>query len=486
VTIVVAVLAYSLLKSTANKGSGSVVVRARLSDVRSLPVGAPVTVAGLPVGTIAARRVGAGYAEIDILFKSSVDLRENATLYKRRISLMARPSLEIDPGDSDKPLSGKYIERVVEGTQIGEVLEGVSDALPSVQSGAGEAMLRVEQLRARVNGPFTERVVALDKATADVGQRVHNRLGSIDSTLTRGETLDLDVRGTVRPQLSRIRRLSNKARDVARSAQEWVARTGPKSRASINEVDINWNKYSEPLVALDEGQEGFGSLLNSPQLHQDFVDATDDTRIYLRSLTTWQMRVGLKTEFGFNAGAPKGYVTVKAGRTNRFFYIELVGSPQGGSPEASVTYDAANDVWNRNVSITNELRITTQFASRVGPAILRFGFKESSFGIGADVDLIDDRLTLSADIFELGVGDLPRVKLAASYRMFSQLYLLAGLDDALNSPQTINTVGANDTNNLSEVHLGRDFFLGAGLQFSDRDLGMLLRIGGTALAAFAI
>ena len=89
-------------------------VRARLSDVRGLPVGAPVTLAGLQVGTVVARRVGSGYAEIDIRFGKRIDLRKDAVLYKRRTSLLSGPSLEIDPGRSEEPLPGKYIERVVE------------------------------------------------------------------------------------------------------------------------------------------------------------------------------------------------------------------------------------------------------------------------------------------------------------------------------------------------------------------------------------
>ena len=58
-----------------------------------------------------------------------------------------------------------------------------------------------------------------------------------------------------------------------------------------------------------------------------------------------------------------------------------------------------------------------------------------------------------------------------------------GLDDVLNPGRTIRTEGDEDTNNLSEVYLGRDFYLGAGLEFSDRDLASLLRIGGSALSS---
>jgi len=42
-------------------------------------------------------------------------------------------------------------------------------------------------------------------------------------------------------------------------------------------------------------------------------------------------------------------------------------------------------------------------------------------------------------------------------------------------------VSGNESQTLSEVYVGRDFFLGASLRFSDRDLAALMRIGGSAL-----
>ncbi len=486
-TLLIAAAAFLLLKASATKSGGRGTVRARLSDVRSLPVGAPVTLAGLPVGAIVERRVGSGYAEIEIEFASKIDLREDAVLYKRRISLLSGPSLEIDPGESEQHLEGGYIVRVVETNQIGDVLYEISEALPGMHTKAAEGMLRVEQARARVNGPLRDRLLEFDEATQDVGKRMHERLTSMDEALKVGETVHFDARGAILPVLDRSDELALLARESMTEAQEWVARSAAETRKSVNDsTNIDWSPYADPISAIDDGEGTLGTLLNNPEIHDDVMEMTQDTRAFMRSLVNWQMHVGLRSEYGFNAGRPKTYITLKAGRTDRFYYIELVTSPQGGAPEVSTTYDADSNTWIRDVTIPSKLRITAQWANRLGPVTFRYGLKESSMGAGTDLHLIDNRLTLSADIFELAVADRPRVKLAASLRLFGQLYVMGGLDDILNDGRTLITDGPDKPMALSEFYLGRDFYLGAGLQFSDRDLAALMRIGGGALTRLAL
>ncbi|MCP4449622.1 MAG: MCE family protein [Myxococcales bacterium] len=484
--IVVAISGFALLKKATNQTSAASHIRARLMDVRALPVGAPVTLAGLPVGAIVKRRVGSGYAEIDIEFSSEIDLRKDATLFKRRISLLSGPSLEIDPGMSDEKLSGRYIERVVETNPIGDVLYEVSEALPQLREGAADGVYRAEKMRARVNGPFREQLEQFDEAAEDIARRMHHSLGKMNDALKRGEDIHFVPRESIEPFFTRSDQLTRKAHDSLGRAREWMVRSATRARKKVEETSVDWSEFSGPTASVDDGNGTLGTLLNNDELHEDIVQITNDTRSFVKSVVHWKMNVGLKTEFGINAREPTGYVTIKAGREDRFYYIEVVGSPRGGAPEASVAYDQTSDSWVREIQIRDSFRITAQYAAKVGPATLRYGFKESTFGAGADVDLIDDRLVVSADIFEFGVADLPRVKLAASLRLFGQLYMLAGLDDALNPGRTIDTSGANDTNGLSELYLGRDLYFGARLQFSDRDLGMLLRIGSTALGALVL
>jgi hypothetical protein len=79
---------------------------------------------------------------------------------------------------------------------------------------------------------------------------------------------------------------------------------------------------------------------------------------------------------------------------------------------------------------------------------------------------------------------------AAAYELFGFLYVLAGVDELLNSPDELviepvqgATVSGDDVPiQFEEFRFGRDYFVGAMIQFNDLDLAALLTVGGAALA----
>src|SRR5690606_38930956 len=112
--------------------------------------------------------------------------------------------------------------------------------------------------------------------------------------------------------------------------------------------------------------------------------------------------------------------------------------------------------------------------------------KESTGGIGADADVswLNRRLRLSADLFDATFDKYPRVKLTAAVELFRHLYLLGGVDELLNTPDTLSIVSGTDDVPIQfdRFHIGRDYFIGGMLRFNDEDLAALLTVGGSALA----
>jgi hypothetical protein len=476
---------FILLKKSVEPSTDAAIVRARLSDVRGMPIGAPVTLAGLEVGAIVERRVGSGYAEIDIQFNSQIDLRKDATLFKKRSSLLSGPRLEIDPGHSEEKLPTKYIERVVETSEIGDILYEISETLPAVSRKSEDGLTQAENLRAQVNGPFRDQVIAFDEATKDIHSRMNNRLTKMDEALKVGENLEFDAQAAIDPKFARARELTELARDSLERARGWVTRSAEATRRQVDDSKIDWSPYSTPIRKIDEGEGTLGTLLNSSELHDDTLELTGRARSFVRAYVNWKMRIGLRGEYSAIGREGRAYLTIKAGRTNRYFYVELLSTSKGSRPATTARYDAPSGTWQRDITITNKLRLTAQWARRLGPIVFRYGLKESSFGAGADLELIDNRLEISADVFEFGQADRPHLKVAATYRIFGQLYVLGGMDDLLNPGVNYNIAnnGSNRPQALDEIYVGRDYYLGGSLRFSDRDLANLLRIGGDALGS---
>ena len=80
-------------------------------------------------------------------------------------------------------------------------------------------------------------------------------------------------------------------------------------------------------------------------------------------------------------------------------------------------------------------------------------------------------------MFDATFDTYPRVKLAAAYELFRHVYILGGVDELLNTPQTLPIVTrqlATCRSSSRTFHYGRDYFLGGMLRFNDEDLAALL------------
>ena len=151
-------------------------------------------------------------------------------------------------------------------------------------------------------------------------------------------------------------------------------------------------------------------------------------------------------------------------RTSRTVNTAICGTP-GAATGCFPNFPARVD------TITTErvLKFSAYLAKRYGPVSGRFGILENTGGFGIKFHLMNDSLTLSADAWEFAnpLKDKPRLKLYADYRFLGHLLFTVGADDVLN-PAFV------DVNAPTRIISGRDFFLGAGVFFTDDDIKLLI------------
>jgi phospholipid/cholesterol/gamma-HCH transport system substrate-binding protein len=322
---------------------------------------------------------------------------------------------------------------------------------------------------------------------------------TLNSSLERIDLVTQDVRSItsdadtkVNRILENIDRASLEARDLVTSARQEVETTGKKAREKLDLVDELVVRSTSVATKLDEDEGTLGRLVNDSTIADNIEDITDDARGFVQTLLGMQTYVGLRSEYMVSAASANNYVTVELWtRPDKYYLIEFNRGPRGEYPEVELVSDPVNnpgagDMLQRRVTIRDGTRLTFQIAKRMDWVTLRFGIKESSGGVGVDGQWFDDRLKVSADLFDTSFDDVPRLKIAAAFEFFSHLYVLGGVDDVFNDPLEVS-VGelADDIPNIFEtVHFGRDYFLGGMVRFNDLDLTALLTIGsGIVLAA---
>ena len=93
---------------------------------------------------------------------------------------------------------------------------------------------------------------------------------------------------------------------------------------------------------------------------------------------------------------------------------------------------------------------------------MRAGIIQSTGGFGVDYNFFNKKLTFSSEVFGFGRPEGVDVRVYARYKFYSAFYVIAGGDDLLNK-------GNGNLDGTSAAG-----FIGAGLDFTDDDLKLLL------------
>ena len=505
--IVMVIGSFGVFKTVSQKPSGEsdFSVWARLDDAAGLPEGSQVVIAGLPVGQVSNLRIDGRFARVTVRVRDDVVIWDNAILYKKSSSLLGNFYLEIDPGTAEtvtvlgertpstRLKSGAEITRVVEATSVDMLLRRLDESLPKVDAVLLSVRDLSEDVRGIVNGPLSSLMGRIDTLVQEEAGTVSNILQRTDRTLGRIEAITQDIRGVtsnanvrVKAILDNLDKASEEARGLLEVAKSEVEQTGSTLRERIDSFEEVIDPTASVMRKIDDDEGTLGRLVNDSKIADNVEDITEDAKGFLGTLFGMQTYVGLRSEYSVLSGLGRHYVSIELQtRPDKFYYIELSKGPRGNAPDTTLVYVPGVDEWQRNIIIEDKMRFSFQFAKRYDWLTMRFGLKESTGGVGADAAWFDSRLKLSVDIFEPSFDDFPRLKVAAAYEFFGGLYILGGIDDALNARDEIVPLplGDDTPNQFETIPYGRDYFLGAMLRFNDLDLTALLLVGGSALGA---
>lgn len=498
-------------------------VYALFSDATGLANQSRVQIAGLNVGEVIDRRIEpppahppsdeerATRARVTIAMRAGTPLWSNATIFKKTASLLGEYYLEIDPGtptspDPTGPSGSKkneplgegcdikpencQIKNVVEAVTTGDVLVRIQETLPILR----DILLDVREL---THGPLKDIAnsvkTGVDKNSAAAEQLLHHvdAIALDIKSMTGGKPSE-----DLRQSLDNIREASDALRSAMQKGEKQVDPTATKVQNDLDKLGTaidNLNRTLENMADVStkvkNGEGTVGRLLNDDTIANNVEQLTTDASNFLGSITRLQTLIGLRSEYNVVANSLKTYISVQLqSRPDKFFLIELIDDPRG-SRSSQRTFTTTDDPTKpvtsntETVTVTDKFRFSFMLAKRLflldGKMALtgRFGIKESSGGIGLDMELPISLASswfrtfeLKSDIFDFRTNIYPRLKLLAALEFYRHIWIVGGLDDAFNGRGP--GVGGST---------GRDYFFGIQLTFNDDDLRSLLAVGGAAL-----
>jgi len=473
---------------------------ARFRDGSRLQVGSPVVIAGIRIGDVTRISIEGRFARIDMRLKDGVELPVDSFVTRRADSLFGDSYIEIIPGAAGAGAgnarllrSGEPIPHVIEGAATDTVLRNIETALPKVDNALDAVHAFLIDSRQWVQGPMDRRLASASDWLAE--GHIEGPLSVTERALERIEGATARAAGVLAGTAPEVNRSLRRADEAIEAARRGIADTQSRlvqamrdAREGLGAVDPAVAQMAELITAIDRGETDdwrgtLGRLVNDPGLHEDLEDATAAAEEAVHGFNRFRSWLGARVELGAFSHAFRFYATAELrARNDKFYLVELEKSALGGVPQDALTDAAGTAVYTRTQQIRDQLRFTAQFGKQFRFFQVRGGLKDSTFGFGGDALLADGRLRLSADLFG-SFQRTPRLKLAASFAVLRSIFVIAGIDDALNAPGYLPIYTGNTSVpvDFREVRYGRDYFIGGALHFNDADLSTLLRVYGALL-----
>ena len=507
-------------------------VFAVFDDATGLGVRSRAQIAGIPIGQVDRVELDqtTSKARVWIKIKKDYKLHRDAGITKRSESILGDFLLDVTPGSPGEPLlqDGDEIKNVVK-------LQGMNEIFASMGKIANDISDVTSNLRKVLGSEAGENnlrsiIASLQRITAGIERTIDKSGSKIDAVLTNFEGFSGDLRklssgesGDIVAILKNTRAATEEARDILRTIGNVVgSQNQGELKQSVSGIKSSVEKLDKSLAniqavtdRINKGEGTLGHLINDDKLAKNLDKASTSISNLLGSAESLKIEVNERSELLIgapgglkaNLASPltidnvsantaynpwtKNYFGVRIiPRPDKWYGLEVVDDPRGLTKQVKTQNLALCGIdpvtkkgvpcypnYPDNVTTTTterQIKFSVYMAKRYGAVSGRFGIFENTGGFGVKVHLFNDALTFSADAYEFAnpLKDHPRVKLYADYRFLDHLLVTAGADDLVNKRV------ADDTE-LTRIISGRDFFIGAGVYFTDDDISKLIGLAAS-------
>lgn len=488
----------TFVKKGGMKEDEGVTVFAYFRDASGLNQRSRVQIAGIAVGEIIDIKLEGIKAKATIRIRRDIHVRQDATLTKRSESLLGDYMLDLTPGTETYPelKDGEEIKRVLDAQGMEQLFGTLNTITADIQAVTGS----LKQVLGGEHGQGSMEAIVknLVTLTETMQRMIGDSASKLDQILANVEAVSSDVKTLTGKESASISNIVNNIEVVSRDVREVVASIKKVVGENEGEVGSGISSLKETLAKLDrslgnieqvtndvkEGKGAIGALVANERLGQKLADTVEDVADFTGRLTGLEVEVGVKADYLFNQKGAKTFLSVRlVPKPDKYYLIEAIDDPRGRVETIYLQQNppgAGDPVVQKQTITTEAIKFSAQFAKRFSFLTLRFGIIESTGGIGADLNVpirfpwysrwLEDALVLKVDAFNFSIEALrlPRLRATLRFTPFEHIYVNAGMDDILNTPNR-DTL----TNRLIS---GRDFFVGAGVYFTDADIKSLLPV----------
>lgn len=447
------------------------------SNIAGLDEKTKVKVAGVDAGVIEKITLERGKARVRMRIYPEVVIYKNAVATVKATGLLGDKYLDIKAGSEGPQIGeGGVIESVREPLDVDDMiyrLVSISDNLNRLTANIDDVLgseeskqalkdtitglaLITENLDSMLESSdrrIKDTLTGIDRLTASINRLVEENTSDISGTVSSLRSVSESLKEDAPRMVEELHHASLELKDLIKESRPRIENLTDKVGETISSVQ----KIAERI---ERGEGTLGKLVTDERLYDSLNKAASGVDSAISRIDRFRTFITFQGEYLFKPEDAKGYfnLTLKP-REDKYYILGIVGDPLGrvSTRKTITTIDGVTTIETED-EIDKKIEFTAQFARRFTDTALRIGLTESSFGLGADQFFLNDRMKLSADMWDFNNDEegakSPHLKLGVDYFIFKNLFLSAGVDNILNSKW-------------------RGLYLGSGLTFEDEDFKYL-------------
>jgi phospholipid/cholesterol/gamma-HCH transport system substrate-binding protein len=431
-----------------------------IPDATGLSTRSKVYLAGVAVGKVKEIILTGNEACLKISLLKDIEVRQDARLSRKSSSILGTSVLALDPGRESSPV-------IPPGTRIGtETASGDMSAIfKLVEEMGGQVSGLLDEFQKNQMALFSISLETFNSIAGKIDRQSDDQLEKISRIL---ESTALITERTERMLGRNEDEIESSVRDIHEAMANIREITGEirEGRGNIGRSVYDDRLYENVLATAEKAQDAAGKLrealdsINSLAKNMDGVVTSAGEIVDKAAGLGIQVEAGARYDLMSRQARAAASLRLDPRSGDRWYRVGVSSAPDGvSSRTVKETTGAGGAVTREDTTETRySVAFDAELARRFGMFTLRGGLLESSAGFGLDVQPVK-WAALSGELFDFKTGAVPNLRSAltvypffdpTSDKPWNWLYLRGGINNALSN--------------------GRDFFIGGGLRFADREV----------------
>jgi phospholipid/cholesterol/gamma-HCH transport system substrate-binding protein len=427
-----------------------------------------VKMAGVPIGKVEEIQLVGNRARLVLRVKEGIRIPIDSIGSIQTQGLLGEKYVEILPGKDvqrNLPAGGQVAntlnpvnldEMIRKLSAIGDDVKKFTDTLSSTfgseegKKALGDILRDVRATTATLRTVVTGNEQRFERILANV-DRLSADLSDMSSTNKE------DVHATIANLRAFSQTLKTETPELVRKIE--------KMSEGMAGLDNTLAAAGNVMAKIDRGEGTLGKLVNDNTAHTSLTDTLDGINRFVRKSDQLKAFIDYRLEWQEQPSEFKHYVNLRLQPTaDKYYTIGVVDDPRGKfSSSTSTVIVNGTPTTIMEEKFDDKLKFSALIARKFSGLTVKGGVIESTGGLGVDYELLKNRLTVGADVWDFSRKSFsrkdlpPHLKLYGNYDIVKNLFITGGADDVLATERNLRTL-----------------FLGFGIKFADEDIKTVL------------